>query len=618
MRLRVIKIIYLLAFLLISVRLFYWQILKTDELTARAEDQRFLTREIKPERGSILFSDKSVLAGSKPSYLVFSQPKLIDDNLLKKTSSELDAPQQKLDYSSIVSYKKSYAQKLSEIFYEQQKKLATQSSTVAATTEEIKKEISQIEDSVLGKLSKNLFWVNLNYKVDLEVKRELEDLNLIGLGFDADSTRFYPEGSSSAHILGFVGSNEYGESTGYGGLEGFYNGELKGKKGTLTQEKDALGLPILIGDFFSRQPRSGKTLKLNIDRAVQRMVERSLQKGVEKYKAKGGSVVIMDPHTGGVIAMASLPGFDPAKSYMYPAENYKNPVTADSYEPGSTFKVMVMASAINEKLVEPDTICTECSGPVELSGFKIRTWNNKYMDNPTMTDVIIHSDNTGMVFISKKLGIDKMYEYISKFGFGDLTNIDLQDEAPLPLRQKDTWKEIDLATASFGQGISVTPIQIVRAVAAIANGGSLYEPHIVSEIIEDGKVHAVHPRLLGNPISEEAAKQVTQMMVQAVDKGEAQFYKKANGVLGYKIAGKTGTAQIAVAGHYDASKTVASFVGFAPADNPKFVMLVRYQEPGTSIYGADTAAPTFFEIAKEMFLYYGIPPTEPLPSSGKP
>lgn len=223
-----------------------------------------------------------------------------------------------------------------------------------------------------------------------------------------------------------------------------------------------------------------------------------------------------------------------------------------------------------------------------------------------MTDTIIHSDNTGMVFAGKKLGVDKLYEYIRNFGFGTLTGVDLQDETSPDIRPKDEWREIDLATASFGQGIAVTPMQIVRAVGAIANGGKLMEPQVVKEVRSEGKTTQIKPRMVKQPVSEESAKAVTAMMVDAVAKGEAKVFAPK----GFKIAGKTGTAQIPVAGHYDPTKTIASFVGFAPADDPKFVMLVRYQEPTSSIFGAETAAPTFFAIAKELLAYYNIAPTE--------
>ncbi len=613
MRIRILKLIFFSVIFAIILRLGYWQIYKSDELTARAEGQRTSIKDVIAPRGTIFFSDLSTLATSQPSYLVYVQPKNI------KIPKSFNA----------VEYRKYYAQKLAEIFFEEDQKLREKfkedkigtasakleatppANVVIKTDEEIKKdEKKKIEDFIIDRLSQDLYWVSLARKVDVETKRRIEKLNLEGIGFESSSQRFYPEGSSSAHLLGFIGSDIYGVETGYFGLEGFYNGELKGTRGLLKLEKDALGLPILIGQFINKIAKPGKNLILTVDRTVQYIAERNLRAGVEKYQAKGGSVIILEPNSGDILAMASVPGYDPSISYLYPGENFKNPITAESYEPGSTFKVLVMAAGINEGLVEPDTRCDRCEGPLDLSGYKIRTWNNKYLANQTMSETIIHSDNTGMVFVGRKLGVDKLYEYIRKFGFGDITYIDLQDEQSPPLREREDWKEIDLATASFGQGISVTPIQLIRGVAAIANGGKLIEPKVVKEIVDGRGSTKIKDRVLGNPITTDTSKKITEMMIQAVDKGESQFYKKKIGVSDYKIAGKTGTAQIAVAGHYDPTKTVASFIGFAPADNPKFVMLVRYNEPSSSIFGADTAAPTFFEIAKELFLYYGIAPSE--------
>ncbi|KKQ78481.1 MAG: Peptidoglycan glycosyltransferase [Candidatus Daviesbacteria bacterium GW2011_GWF2_38_6] len=314
----------------------------------------------------------------------------------------------------------------------------------------------------------------------------------------------------------------------------------------------------------------------------------------------------MDPKTGAILALASFPSYDPIKYFSFSSDYYKNPIVADTYEPGSTFKVLVMAAALNEELVEPDTTCDICNGPVQLGGFAIRTWNNKYYPDTTMKDVIIHSDNTGMVFTGMKLGLDKFHEYLENYGFGEPSDIDLQDESSPDLRPKDEWREIDLATASFGQGIAITPIQMVRAVASIANGGYLMEPHVVREIKDEKNTFEIKPKMIRQVIKENTAKIMTEMMVKAVDEGEAKWAKPK----GFKIAGKTGTAQIPVAGHYDPNKTIASFVGFAPADDPKFVMLVLYNQPSSSIFGSETAAPTFFEIAKELFVYYKIAPTE--------
>jgi cell division protein FtsI/penicillin-binding protein 2 len=590
-RLRVFRICFFIIIFLISLRLFYWQVIRSDDLSAAAESQRTSSRSVDAPRGKVFFADKSVLVANQPIYLVYVQPKVIQQ--------QIDSVIKLKDYQEMVS------QKLANIFWDFNHKGEPVDEALKA------QQIKEAQDDILSKLNKNLYWVSLQRYVDLDTRRKIEELKIDGLGFDESSKRFYPEGSSSAHLLGFIGSDQYGSKTGYFGLEGFYNGELKGKDGLLTEEKDALGIPILIGNYTDRQPIPGKVLDLNIDRAIQHVVEQKVKDGIEKYGAKRASVVVMDPKTGNILAMASLPSYNPMKPEKYPSENYKNPVTNDAYEPGSTFKTLVMAAALSEGLVTPETTCDICAGPVKIGEYEIRTWNNKYNPGATMTDVIIHSDNTGMVFVSRKLGFDKLYDYITKFGLGQTTGIDLQDESTPALRDKNDWKEIDQATASFGQGISVTEIQLIRAEALIANGGKMMEPHIVARIVDpNGGIFTINPKVIAQPISEQAAKTVTNMMVQAVDKGEAQYYKKKEGVQYFKIAGKTGTAQIAVAGHYDPTKTIASFIGFAPADDPKFVIYVKYDEPASSIFGADTAAPTFFQIARELFTYYGISPTE--------
>lgn len=564
MRILLIKTFFLLFFSALLMRLFYWQVVKAEYLQSQAEKQHFSDTKIDAVRGSIFFKDNSILASSNPSFSLFALPKALGKE-----------------------EKVTVAYKLGKVLSEDD-------------SETLAKEF-------LNNLSQDLYWIQLQKNLSIDQKKQIEALNLEGIGFTQDSRRFYPEGSSSAHLLGFVGSDAKGQAKGYFGLEGYYDGELKGIPGTLRNEKDASGLPILIGNFLKRQAQNGKDLILNIDPTVQFIVENSLKKGIEKYGAKKASVVVMDPKTGGIISLAAFPNYDPFTFFEYQKELFKNSVVADQYEPGSTFKVLVMAAALNEDLVKADTKCDICSGPISIGGFTIRTWNNKYYPETDMKDTIVHSDNTGMVFAAKKLGIDKFYSYITSFGFGEPTNIDLQDESSPQIRPDKAWKEIDLATASFGQGIAVTPIQMVRAVSAIANGGYLMEPQVVKGIKDpDGKVFTIKPKIIRQVIKEQTAQVVKEMMVSAAREGEAKFLKTP----GFKIAGKTGTAQIPVAGHYDESKTIASFVGFAPADNPKFVMLVRYDEPSSSIFGAETAAPTFFEITRQLLLYYKIAPTE--------
>jgi cell division protein FtsI/penicillin-binding protein 2 len=242
---------------------------------------------------------------------------------------------------------------------------------------------------------------------------------------------------------------------------------------------------------------------------------------------------------------------------------------------------------------------------VSVGGYSLETWDNKYFPNTNMIDVIQHSDNTGMVFVAQKLGVDRMINYLGKFGIGDNTGIDLQGEVSVELKPSNEWYAVDLATTGFGQGISVTPIELLDATAAIANDGVRMEPQVVGAVQDaQGNMVKIQPKVLDTPISVGTAKVMTEIMVNAVNKGEASWAR----LKGYSIAGKTGTASIPVSGHYDPTQTIASFVGFAPSDNPKFVVLVILNRPTASIYGADTAAPIFFDITKSLLSYYGIPP----------
>src|SRR3989344_4896569 len=498
MRFKILRFFFLGFLATITLRLFYWQIIQSDKLQARAEVQHLKNESVLAQRGKILFSDGSILASNSPSFLLFGQPKILSAEEKESNSTKL-------------------ARVLSK-----------------GVEEEL-----EIKKKLINDFSQDLYWVPINKNIDINTKKNIEALSLKGIGFVVSSSRFYPESSSSAHLLGFLGSNNKGESTGYFGLEGYYDGELKGLAGSIRLEKDAQGLPILIGNFLTKEARNGKDLTLNIDRTIQFIIEQNLKKGIEKYGAKSAMAIVMEPKSGNILAMASFPSYDPADFTKYPKEYYKNPLVADQYEPGSTFKVLVMAAALNEDVVKPDTKCDICKGPINLGGFTIRTWNNQYEEDPTMTDVIVHSDNTGMVFSAKKIGLDKLYKYIEDYGFGSPTDIDLQDEFSPDLRPKNSWREIDLATAAFGQGVAVTPIQMVRAVSAIANGGKLMEPHVVAAISDISSTFEIKPKVVKEVIRPSSAKSITEMMVKAVEEGEAKWAKPK----GYKIAGKTGTDQ---------------------------------------------------------------------------
>lgn len=554
-RIWIVFCVIVLFYGLLIARLFYWQVIRSSALRLEAASQYDVSFTLPAERGAILASDGKPLVLNQSAYLVYAQPRNI---------SNVDAFVQAV------------------------------SSVLGTDAKDIQSSLTQ----------KDRVWVPLAHKVEAGRVNALKDLKLAGLGFEKEPKRMYPESSMAAHLVGFVGSDENGNDKGYFGIEGYYDRELGGKDGMLQLEKDVRGQPMLVGETRRIEPEDGRSLVLWLDRTVQRIVERRLLEGIAKYGAKEGSVVLMDPRTGGILAMASVPSYDPGMFGAFPHEVYKNPLVASSYEPGSTFKVLVMAMGIDRGVVTPTMIAEE-RGPVRIGEYFIRTWDDKYRGEISMNDVIVHSSNVGMVFVQNRLGKDGTLKMMHGFGIGELTGIDVQEEAPASMREDEEWKEIDLATASFGQGIAVTPIQMVRAVAAIANGGQLVEPRAVKEI-RDGsdRVVPVKPKKGRSVISAATARIMTEMMIAAVDRGEAKWAKPK----GYRIAGKTGTAQIPVAGHYDNEKTIASFVGFAPADNPKFVMLVTLREPTSSPWGSETAAPLFFTIAKDLFSYYGIAP----------
>lgn len=554
-RLTFILVAFSLFYLLILARLFYWQFVRAEELRRIGKLQSTESLPISAIRGEIKTSDDFPLVTNKYTYLAYVNPKQITD---KNEAASQIAPIVGIDAASISA-----------------------------------------------QLSKNLFWVRIATSTDEEGKGQLENLRIPGLGFQRNSMRYYPEASMAAQLVGFVGKDKEGSDHGYFGLEGYYNEQLRGRSGRLYVIRDALGNTIL-NDVREEQKIDGRTLILNIDRTVQFIAEKKLKEGVDKYGASEASVVIMEPGTGKVLAMVSYPRFNPQKYYEYPGSTFINPVISSLYEPGSTFKTLIMSAALDKKVVKPDTKCTICSAPVDIGEYSIKTWNGKYFPDETMTEVIQHSDNTGMVFVGKKLGLSSLIAYLRKFGIGEETKIDLQGEATGILRDESQWHTIDMATATFGQGISVTPIQLLTAVNSIANGGNLMRPYVVSKIIaEDGREITIQPQLKRRVLSETAAKVMTWMMVNAVENGEAKWVK----IKDYKIAGKTGTAQIPVAGHYDPNETIASFVGFFPADKPKVSMLVLVDRPKTSIYGSETAAPIFFNIARGLINYYNIPPS---------
>lgn len=559
-RFQTLQSLFWILGIVIILRLFYWQVVMGEKLQAMAESQHFSQEEIPTKRGKILATDGFPLTTSQKAYLVFANlPKLDLDKteVASRLAPFLDA-----------------------------------------------KEPEKTKEEIFSRLNRqNLVWVPLARKIDRETKEKVEKLEISGIGFQEEEKRFYPEGSMSAHLLGFVGQDRSGQDKGYFGLEGFYDRLLAGRPGLLFQEKDASGKPILIGESSLEGEILGRDLQTFLNRSLQYLLEEKLKKGIEKYQAKGGLAVMMDPATGAILGMASFPSYYPAEYSQTDKTFFSNPVVSQTFEPGSIFKPLVMAAAINQEVVVAEEKCSRCNGPRQIGEYVIKTWDEKYHPDSTMTEILEHSDNVGMVYVSEKLGKQKLLPYLKNFGLGELTGIDLEGETTAEIRPEEDWTAIDLATAAFGQGVAVTPIQMVRAMAAIANGGVLLEPHVVAKIKSEEKEVEIKPKVQRRVIKETTAKIITEMMVNAVEKGGRWEKPK-----GYRIAGKTGTAQIPIAGHYDKEKTIVSFIGFAPADQPRFIMLVTLQEPSLT-WGSMTVAPLWFEMAKEIFYLLGIPPS---------
>lgn len=553
-RIRLLASLLFFSFFIILIKLFYWQVISHQQLTLLANSQYSGKREIPAERGLFYSRDNFPLVLNHKSYLLYVNPQK-----LKLTPLELAG----------------------------QLRTYTQIS----------------KESLLSLTQKDLFWVPLARDLSEEIRDKINGLVIEGLGFEPEDKRFYPEASMAAHLLGFVGFDSTGQKKGYFGLEGFYDYELKGKPGIKYYEQDALGSTIHLGGIEEVPPVSGRSLYLNLDRSLQFLSERYLLEGLKKTGAESGWVVILNPKNGAVLALATNPDFDPAKYYVFEADRYRNPVISTVFEPGSIFKVITMASALDSGSVGLNEVCTKCAGPRVINNYTIKTWNEKYYPDSTLTDIIVHSDNVGMVYVAEKMGALVFENYLRKFGFGEETGIDLQGEIS-PLLKDGNWREIDLATASFGQGIAATPIQIVSAVSAIANNGYLYQPEVVVRIAEEKREMAIEPVLKRKVISEFAAERVKEMMVQMVEQSNVSKLRQS----GYKVAGKSGTAQIPSEGKYAADKTMASFIGFAPADDPRFVMLVTLKEPKSSIWAEATAAPVWFNIANAIFRLWQIKP----------
>src|SRR3989344_5560075 len=548
-RLRIILAAYFLLLLAVIIKLFIIQVVFSDKYTGNIY---LKTQKIQPFRGAIFDHSSRPLAFNEITYLLFAEPKKI------------------IDKESIV------------------KKIDS---------------ITQIgETTISAKLNTDKSWIAIGDGISQEQKKKIESEKIVGLGFEERQRGFYPESSLSAHIMGFVGKNDVGDNVGYFGIEGFYEKDLAGLPGIVKTERDLLGNPILVGVQNLLRGENGRDLILTLDKNVQYIVKKNLLAGLNRYKAKGGCAIVANPKTMEIIAMSCLPDYDPTNYQSSSEEIYKNPAVSSLYEPGSIWKPIIMASALNSESIKPTDVYNE-TGSINVGGYEIQTWDNKYEGEISMTRILEKSSNVGMVFIGSRLGNEKLIDYLDKFGVEKKTGIDLQGEISGILKPKSQWYDVDYATATFGQGLAVTPIRMITSFAALINGGNLMRPYVVSKM--KGKItKTTQPAIVDRVISRRTSIVIKNMLQKTVENAEVKWKRPA----GYKIGGKTGTAQVAIAGHYDPSKTIASFVGFTPVEDPQLIILVVYREPQTSPWGSETAAPVFFEILNELLLYYNIAP----------
>jgi cell division protein FtsI (penicillin-binding protein 3) len=437
-------------------------------------------------------------------------------------------------------------------------------------------------------------------KIDPPDAAALRALELPGIYFVRESKRYYPMGELAAQVLGYVGTDNHGLA----GLELIYDKMVSGKPGKRTVLRDARRGTVVAPDLSSSEPEPGQDLYLTLDAAVQNLVERELARTVEERGASRGSAVFLDPETGGVLAMATYPAFDPNHFGDYPPGRWRNRAIADVFEPGSTFKIVTAAAALGSGKVRPDDVFDCENGGVNVLGIRIRDHHPYGL--LTFADVIAKSSNVGVIKAALRVGDQGMYQSIKGFGFGRPTGIDLPGESAGILHPLERWRPRDKAYISFGQGISVTPLQLAAAVSAVANEGDLLRPHIVAAMGRGTVRHARFeaPPVAGHPLTPETARVLKGLLEGVVTSGTG----RGAAIAGYRVAGKTGTAQIPVAGGYSHSSYIPSFVGYAPADRPRLVGLVAIAEPRGEYYGGQVAAPAFGAMARQMLLYLSIRP----------
>ncbi|MFA6100062.1 MAG: penicillin-binding protein 2 [Patescibacteria group bacterium] len=556
--------VLIIAGVIIALRLGKLQILDHQMYNVLASDQHDLKTKLLPDRGRILIRDKTdgklyPLASNREAWLVYATPKIMTDPV----------------------------------------KIAQQLAPILG--------IPDVD--LINKLNKpDDPYENLAKDVPYDTIVKIKELQLQGIGFASQNARLYPEKNMGGQEIGLVTQDDKGDLVGRYGIESSFQDVLAGKPGSLIGEKDATGRRLTFTDQVFREAVNGADVILTLDRSLQYKACELVRQGVLNYEADNGSIIVANPQTGEILAMCSYPDFDPGNlKDIKDVGVFNNPAVFTAYEPGSVFKAITMASGIEAGKVGPKTTYVD-TGLEEIDDHKIKNSDGKANGVQTMQQVIEKSLNTGVIFVQRQLGKPLFREYVKKFGFGQKTDLGLKPEAAGDISSLEKKGDIWAATASFGQGITVTPIQLIAAYGALANQGKFMKPYIVSEVAyPDGRREVTKPEELNQPISSRAARLISGMLVSVVENGHG----KQAAVPGYWVAAKTGTAQVAKRNGvgYEATEIKATMAGYAPADDPKFVMLVKFDNPRKSDWAETCAAPVFGDMASYILRYLDVKPT---------
>lgn len=566
-RINIIFISFLLLFATLASRLLVLQILNHKEYADIAARQHRFVKEVLSERGLIYAQGKN--------------GELIPLTLNKSYKTLSASPKNIKNLEDVIKF------------------IFDNFETETINKEELTNRLSQKDDP---------YEVILK-KIEPEVaERTLKQLP-VGVFFEENKTRIYPHNTMAAQLVGFVSKEANDEDKGRYGLERFYDENLLSQAGIFEGTKDISGFWVALGRKIIDPPKNGANLVLSMDYNIQSKAEILLQNARIKWGAISGAVLVLEPRTGKILAMAADPVFDPNAFFKEKSFSvFLNPLVESMYEFGSVLKPITMASGLQEGLIEPSTIYTD-SGEIKVGGYTIKNFDGKAYGTQTMSQVLEKSLNTGAAYVAKLLGRERQQEYLKKFGFGQKTGIDLPGEVTGNISNLNFGRAVDFMTASFGQGIAVTPLQLAMAIGAIANEGKLMKPYVVDRIIDDsGGEVKIDPVVVREVISKETAEKLNKMLVSAVRNG----FENRAGVKGYFVAGKTGTAQIpAKDGRGYSDKVIHTFVGYAPAFSPRFLVLLQLNEPQGNRFASNTLTPVFHDLAEYALNYYEVPPDEP-------